>query len=295
MTFKTKYIGRNKGITAENFYERVKMIHDLKLEKSAELLYDTGQYDVYGERIYKLQPTVYILDSLAMLMPEKQTEEEELSGQMSATAVAKTNAAIFRRIIPMLKSANIILFVINHITMDIDIGVVKKKASISYLKQGESLPGGKTPQYLANNLFRLDDTSKLKEEKEFYIDGAIVTVSLVKSRSNKGGQSVDLVFNQERGFDYDLSLFLMVKNEKRLKGSGGYLYFEGSDVKFAQKNFKDKLLQSPELQEAFSNEVSQILKEMVYDISYKNTDQSVVSTSLFNKMNESLLNDMSAA
>ena len=87
----------------------------------------------------------------------------------------------------------------------------------------------------------------------------------------------------------------MVKNEKRLKGSGGYLYFEGSDVKFAQKNFKEKLLQSPELQESFSNEVSQILKEMVYDISYKNTDQSVISTSLFNKMNESLLNDMSAA
>ena len=131
--------------------------------------------------------------------------------------------------------------------------------------------------------------------KEFHIDGAIVTVSLVKSRSNKGGQSIDLVFNQERGFDYDLSLLLMVKNEKRLEGSGAHLYFKGSDVKFAQKNFKEKLLQSPELQEAFSNEVSQILKEMVYDISYKNTDQSVVSASLFNKMNESLLNDMSAA
>lgn len=288
--FREKYIGRNMGVTAENFYERIKMIHDIKLEESAKYLYDTGFYDTYGEKIYKLQPTVYILDSLSMLMPEKLTEEEELSGQMSATAMAKTNAAIFKRIIPMLKAANIILLVINHITENVDMGIIKKKSSLSYLKQDERLGGGRTPLYLANNIFRLDDHSKLKEGKEFDIDGTILTLSLVKSRSNKAGQSVDLVFNQERGFDYDLSLFILLKNEKKLKGAGAYLYVDGCDnVKFAQKNFKDKLASSPELQEAFAKEVSAILKQMVYDISYENTDKSSVSDLLFNRMNEELL------
>ena len=60
---------------------------------------------------------------------------------MSATAAAKTNAAIFKRIIPMLKSANIILFIINHINQKVDINpMMKSKSQVSYLKQNETLP-----------------------------------------------------------------------------------------------------------------------------------------------------------
>jgi ABC-type oligopeptide transport system ATPase subunit len=139
--FKERYISRNSGITAENFYERIKMIHDLKMAERSEYEYDTGLYDTSGNRIYKLEPSVYILDSLAMLMPEKYTEEEELSGQMSSTAAAKANAMVFKRIIPILKSANIILFVINHILDDVSINPMqKKKPQFSYLKMGETLP-----------------------------------------------------------------------------------------------------------------------------------------------------------
>ena len=136
-----RFVCRNSGITAENFYERVKMIHDLKINNRADFEYDTGLYDDLGNRIYKLEPTVYILDSIALLMPEKYTEEDELSGQMAATAAAKANTAIFKRIIPMLKAANIILFVINHITQSVAINAYSMpKAQVSYLKPGERLP-----------------------------------------------------------------------------------------------------------------------------------------------------------
>jgi len=191
-----KYIARNSGVTAENFYQRIKMIHDLKLEDRAEYEYDTGLYDERGNRIYKLEPTVYILDSLAMLMPEKLTEEEELSGQMSTTAAAKTNSAIFRRIIPMLKAANIILFVVNHITESVEINMfAKKKAQVAYLKQGESLGGGRVAVYLTNLLIRLDDNAKLKETEGFYIKGSVVEATLVKSRTSASGRSVNLIFD----------------------------------------------------------------------------------------------------
>ena len=139
--FKHRVISRNSGITAENFFERVKMIYDLKMENRADYEYDTGLYDTSGNRIYKLEPTVYMLDSLALLMPATYTEEDELSGQMAATATAKANAAIFKRIIPMLKSANIILFVINHILEEVNINpMMRTKSQVSYLKQGEKLP-----------------------------------------------------------------------------------------------------------------------------------------------------------
>lgn len=137
----SKYIHRNTGITAENFYERVKMIHDLKSSNRKEYEYDTKRYDELGNRIFKLEPTVYILDSLSLLMPEKFTQEDELSGQMSTTAAARANAMIFRRMVPMLKQSNIILFIINHINMKIEISSFSRTQSqVGYLKPSETLP-----------------------------------------------------------------------------------------------------------------------------------------------------------
>lgn len=259
---KNKYLSRNTGITAENFYERLRMIHDLKLDNREEYEYDTGCFDTNGERIFKLEPTVYILDSVALLMPAQYTEEEELSGSMSATAAAKVNSMSFKRIIPMLKSANIILMMINHINKKIDINPMQRtKAQVAYLKQDESLPGGNTILYLTNLLIRFDDNSKLKEDEAFGIAGNMVDISLVKSRNNRAGKSCTLVFDQHNGFDPELSLFVMLKNAKRVNGAGAYLYIgDCSDIKFSQKNFKEKLKESPELRQAFINEVMAMLK-----------------------------------
>ena len=259
---KRRYISRNTGITAENFYERVKMIHDLKLNNREEYEDDTGCFDTHGERMFKLEPTVYILDSVALLMPEKYTDEEELSGSMSSTAAAKTNSMSFKRIVPMLKTANIILLMINHINKAISINpMMKQKAQVSYLKQDESLPGGNTIVYLTNLLLRFDDNSKFKEDEAFGIPGNLVDITLVKSRNNRAGKSCTLVFDQNKGFDPELSLFVMLKNEKRINGAGAYLYIgEHSEYKFSQKAFKQKLREIPELRQIFIQEVMDVLK-----------------------------------
>lgn len=260
--FEDRYIHRNTGVTAENFYERLRMIHDMKLANREEYEYDTGFFDSNGKRLYKLEPTVYILDSLALLMPAQYTEEEELSGSMSATAAAKTNSMSFKRIIPMLKAANIILLVINHINKKIDINPMQRtKSQVAYLKQDESLPGGNTVIYLTNILLKFDDNSKLKQDEAFGIAGNLVDITLIKSRNNRAGKSCTLVFEQDRGFDPELSLFVMLKNAKRINGAGAYLYVGNcSDVKFSQKNFKQKLKESPELRQAFITEVMEMLK-----------------------------------
>lgn len=270
----TRYISRNTGITAENFYERIRMIHDIKLSNRADFEYDTGCFDSHGNRIYKLEPTVGILDSVALLMPEKYTEEEEISGSMSATAAAKMNSMSFKRIIPMLKAANIILLIINHINKKIDINpMAKTKAQVSYLKQDESLPGGNTIIYLTNILLRFDDNTKFKEDEGFGIPGNLVDITLVKSRNNRAGRSCTLVFDQERGFDPELSLFVMLKNAKMINGAGAYLYIgNNSEYKFSQKTFKSKLHEIPELREIFINAVMEVLKA---DIDSDNTKQEM--------------------
>ena len=263
-----KYIIRNSGITAENFYSRIKMIYDIKMENEAEYTYDTGLLDPRGRKIFKMVPTVYILDSLALLMPEKFTDEEEISGQMSATAAAKMNSMSFKRIIPMLKKANIILFIINHITTKIEINpMMHTKGQLSYLKQGEEVPGGRTVNYLANVFLRFDDNSKLKEGEGFGFSGNLVDITLIKSRNSRAGQSVTMVFNQTTGFDPELSLFVMLKNAGRIKGAGAYLYIDDhDDIKFAQKNFKATLESNPQFQEYFADAVSDELKKIPIDV-----------------------------
>lgn len=288
-----KYIHRNTGITAENFYERLRMIHDMKLENRDDYEYDTGYFDSHGDRIYKLEPTVYILDSVALLMPAQYTEEEELSGSMSATAAAKTNSMSFKRIIPMLKSANIILLMINHINKKIDINPMQRtKAQVSYLKQDESLPGGNTIIYLTNLLIRFDDNTKLKEDEAFGIAGNFVDITLVKSRNNRAGKTCTLVFNQDKGFDPELSLFVMLKNAKRINGAGAYLYIgDRSDIKFSQKEFKNKLKENPELRQAFINEVITMLKEDLdkYDIEEESTSYDYsISNDILTEINSGL-------
>ena len=251
----SKYIHRNTGITAENFYERIKMIRDIKAENRAEYEYDTGYYDERGNRIFKLQPTVYLLDSLALLMPSKFTEEDELSGSMAASAVAKANASIFKRITAMLKEVNIILLIINHINAKIDINpMAKTKSQVSYLKQDESLPGGNSPIYLSNLLLRFDNNTKLKEGEGLGIAGNYVDITLVKSRTARAGSIATLVFDQENGYDADLSLFLMLKEEKLVNGAGAYLYLgDRDDKKFSQKQLKTKLAEDEEFREIFEN------------------------------------------
>jgi hypothetical protein len=198
-------------------------------------------------------------------MPEKYTEEDDMSGQMSATATAKANASLFKRITPLLKMANIIIFVINHINQKVEINQFKMtKSQISYLKQNETLPGGNTPIYMSNNIIRFDDNSKLKPDKEFGINGSIVDVSLLKSRVASVNQSVPLIFNYNTGFDAELSMFLMLKNIGKVKGAGAYYYIEGAEnIKFAQKNFKKELAENPELTNVFISKCIEVLKAQI--------------------------------
>jgi hypothetical protein len=113
-------------------------------------------------------------------------------------------------------------------------------------------------------MIRFDDHDKLSSDKEFGIDGIMVDLTLVKSRTNTAGQIVTLIFDYANGFDQELSLFLMLKQHGKVNGNGAYLYLgDRSDLKFAQKNLKEKLRNNTEFREIFNYEVSQCLKEII--------------------------------
>ena len=275
---------RNSGITAENLYKRIYTIADEKTENRKAYEYDTGLYDIHGNRIFKLVPTVYIVDSFPMLMPESLNDDEELGSSMDASAIAKSNTMMFKKIQQKCKEANIIFFTINHILDEIQMGFIHKAAPISGLKQGERLPGGKAALYLANNMLRVDDSKTLKASEGFCIDGSEVNLTLIKSRTNATKRSIPLIFNKTEGrFDDVLSLFQLVKNEGKFSGAGAYLYLEDCpDIKFGMKSFKPTLEENPELQQAFAKVCYDILKNYLSETKAVEVNNSGASANIIN-------------
>lgn len=264
---KNRVFMRNSGITTENVYDQIRLIYDIKMENRSQYEYDTGKYDIYGERIYKLIPTFYFIDSLALLMPNDVMEDDEIGSNMTGSSVAKQNTALIKKISQLLKSANIILFTINHILDDIQIGFIPKPQQIAGLKQGERIPGGRTMLYLANNMFRLDEKSLLKESEGYGINGSVVDITIVKSRTNASRRSVPLVFDKSNGgFDNILSILHFLKTEGLIGGAGKSMYFNSNpEAKFSMRGFKEQLNSDIELQKAFSIATKEAVQQMLSD------------------------------
>lgn len=264
---------RNTDITTENVYQQIKMIHDLKLENRTDFEYDTGLYDIHGNRIFKLVPTLYFIDSFAMLLPNDiATDEDMATNGTTATSTAKMNTQLIKKISQLLKGANIILFTVNHIMDDIQMGFLPKPVQVAGLRQGERLPGGKAAIYLANNMFRLDEKSTLKADEGYGVDGTVVDVTIVKSRTNTNKKSVPLIFNKTDGaFDNVLSMYHLLKSEGLVGGAGRSMYLNNApDIKFSQKDFKKTLYSDPNLQKAFAEASKELLETFLSDT--KNQD-----------------------
>lgn len=236
--------------TTESLYNRIKMIHDEKCGHPNDYMYDTGLVDKRGNKIFKYEPTVVIVDSIPMLFPQKAAESDDVTN-MAGAQNANANKMWFGKMTPLQIEANIITILINHISVAVNTGFLPQKSELPWLKQGEHLPGGRFLAYICNNIIRLDIISKLKSEDTFGIDGSVVSVDLVKSRNNKSGRSMcQLVFDLSVGYDEELSLFKMLKDAKILEGTSR-LTVPGCDTKVTQKGFKETLHTNEEFRNAF--------------------------------------------
>jgi RecA/RadA recombinase len=274
--YNKRYIIRNSGVTVESIYGRIKQIHDMKLENAADFMYDTGRRDFMGQPILKLEPTIYIIDSIAMLMPKDFVEDDEARGKSAGAASALAAANVFKMIIPLLGAANIILFGINHILEDVQMTAMPKKNPVPWLKPGERIPKGRTVTFLANNIVRLDNAGKLKPEEGYHVKGQLVEAAFVKSRSTGEKAPTRMVFDFANGFDPWLSLLETMKYNKLLYGGGASLAVDPEkNYKFTLGNFKEKVMTNPEFKAAFMQQVVPYLKSTV--MTAKSTDGDYIA------------------
>ena len=268
--FTDRFIVRDAGITIESIYDRVKAIYDIKTGNPGAYQYDTGMTDMKGQKVYKYEPTVVIIDSIKMITSQSKMykgigayEKADDAGNDNVTNMdgaqeAGAVAIYLKKMVPLCRLANIIMILVNHITIKIPKNSrVPEKSEFPFLKQGEHLGSAGLLNYISNIMIRLDNLTKLipgKDSNPYGIDGSIVQVDIVKNRTNKSGKAkCNLIFDQSTGFDNEYSMFQLLKENEIFEGAGAYLRLPGyPDMKFSAKNFKQKLHSDPEFAQAFN-------------------------------------------
>ena len=196
-----------------------------------------------------MTPTVIVIDSLALMLPDDTLSTEEIQGSMTATATAKVNSQFFKKAVQIMQQANIILIFVNHITSNVSIGVIPPSAVVNYLKQDEAISGGKAALYVTDTLVKITASSK---DKTYGIKGFEAKVEICKSRHAPAGRSVTMIYDQVNGFRNDLSMLDYIKSNNVLRGNGnGYYFPELPEHKFKMSTFADKIATDPELRKCF--------------------------------------------
>lgn len=143
---------------------------------------------------------------------------------------------------------------------------VKTKAQVNFLKQDDSIPGGKAVTYVTNTLTKLEAGAKLEPDKDLGIKGYYLDGLIVKSRNTEAGVHFKMVFQQKIGINNLLTNFVNLKDMGRITGAGRSFKLDTCpDVKFALKDFTKAYNEHPELKEAFDEAVEEEYMKFIPD------------------------------
>ena len=294
--FVGRFIIRDAGITTESIHRRILTIHNIKTSNPKKFLYNTGIIGLNGEPVMKFEPTIYIVDSVKLVLSEKNSESEETNNMTGATN-AKATSEYFTKMVPLCRMANIIMILVNHIVPRMSTSFFPEKPEFPFLKPNEHLPNGKLLQHISNTMIRLDAGEKFipgGKVNPYNIDGSRTYVDLVKSRTSKSGRSkCGLIFDQGLGYDPDLSMIDMLNTNKILEGSNASrCKIPGYDSIFNLKNFKQILYTDPEFRKAFNTFSAQYIMGILSD-EYERIKKEKMLTSSAESSYDSIIDMMS--
>ena len=235
-----KWILRQTGSSIEEIKTTIAKLYREKTQNPKLYQYDTGKLDEFGRPIIAYEPTCMIIDSVPSLTSyiNENTKDglkslEEVSSQTDKMRLTAEIGRFLQESMQMLKSANITLFLINHIKPRPPMGT-PQQAELRCLKQDETLPAGKALQYYTNTMIRFTAVGAEKytiEDDGF--EGFGVQALFVKNRSNTDGTIVPLVFDKVKGYDSLRSSIRLAKDLGVLGGNrNGYYLGDNKDQKF---------------------------------------------------------------
>jgi hypothetical protein len=245
-----KYFLSRDNVFIQDIFTGIMKVVELKESLGDSIKINTGKLDELGRPLIVYPPTIVIIDSIPGLASKENKDDDSMQGSTYANRIAKELSQFHNRLVPILRPYNISIIEINHLKTKIDINpMAKTQAQIMYLKQDEAVPGGTAPIYYSNLYLKFVSSKKLNVEDDG-INGMIVKVQLIKSRTNTAGHEIELVYNQITGFSPALSLLHYAKEKELLGGRNPKLYFiSDPEVKFSRNEFEAKYTLDPAFRE----------------------------------------------
>lgn len=275
-----QYMIRGGRVGLDVIQEMIAKIYFEKMRQKDKLLFNADYYDEFKQPIRVFQPTVIIIDSLATVLSETFNPEstkdasdaEKMRSNTDGARDAKTLRGFLKDILPLCKEANIIIYGINHINQNMGMNsflpVAKQQ---NFLKQDESIPGGRSLIYSAQNIIKLvARTSDSFSEDTDGFNGYVVMIEPVKSSSNQSGNnskgiSFELVFSQKTGFDSLRSLILYGRDEGLILGNKPKMKFKDDDsFTFNWKNLYTEVQNHPIYENVFKYVVPTLEKHLSF-------------------------------
>lgn len=251
-----KYILRQGNTSIDEVYNTIMELYFEKTKNPEKYMYKTGKLNEFGKEIELFEPTVVILDSIASLSMYYDENDKkdmktisELEGNTYANRLARDISQFCTKLLPRLRSANIILIAINQIKTKLDTGVFKSAPAFMYMKQDETLPGGWAPQFYAHIMLKFvaESSEKFNLEDDGF-DGFGVSIAVLKSRTNQAGKACHMVYDKVRGIDSIRSTLRFAKDEGLLNGNKNKSYFlDMKDKSFSMTNVNAEFKDRPEL------------------------------------------------
>lgn len=278
-----KYILRQSGASIEEIKLSIAKLYKEKVENKDLYMYDTGKLDEFGKPIRTYEPTCIIIDSVPSLSTyinentkDGQKTLEEVTSQTDRMRITAEIGRFLTGSMQMMKSTNIILFMINHIKVKPSMGV-PQAPEIRGMKQDETMPAGKALQYYSNTMIRLTSIGSEKYTVEEHgFNGFGVNALFIKNRSNVDGAIVPLVFDKGRGYDSLLSSIMLAKELGVLGGNrNGYYFINNKDMKFRFDSARDEFAANRELYKIMYAHITPILEQSLS--SYKPEELVVCS------------------
>ena len=248
-------------IGLDTIQETIVKVWSNKMKLKDELTVKASHVDEFGKPVEMLEPTVIIIDSITTVLSETVsadsnkdvTDAEKLRSNTDGARDAKTMRGLLRDVLPQRKEANIIIYGISHINSNMSMNAFLPPAKQqNYLKQDESIPGGKSMIYAPYSIIKLiaKPSDDFTEDADGFA-GHIVLVEPIKSSSNQSGNnskgvSFELVFRQKYGFDSLRSLILYGRDQGIIEGNKGRLKFKDNpEYVFSWKNIYSDVKEKP--------------------------------------------------
>ena len=251
-------------ITTEYVSQTIMQIYEAKKRKGIKIPMKT----VSGDIKMTYPPTICIIDSIGILMPEKLKNEDALDNNMIYAQSISKNGLMIQTVFSMLREANIMMWMISHKNKTINTGNTPNARVYQNLSPDDKIGGGKKIQYYADiimNFARINTHNGNKETVSDIIKvnndmiGYATEGGFVKNRfgDSSNNSKFNLVFDYSCGFNpmYSMLYQIFAGNVEIFGSAGAYKTLANYPDKFFKADVTGKILNDPKFRTALLDQI----------------------------------------